>query len=294
MSTFRLTFDEPDPSPVLLTYSNEVRHEFCYSPGEFVVSVDIRAFSAGRSIDALRLEIPPSWVSDRPLWRRVQSDGDVVEWRVWALGNPRELNERMRIVALAGEDEVLARERSIEIALRLSSQFDPRSNVISRPNSVAGWGVVQPSRAALNRTFAMVPFRDQFFRGLYRSIVFMNGDGSNPGGLCSGLARAALERSLAGEAGDPSLEDVVFWHGRQLSDRSLLSGAWWLFFGSPRRAFTTFRDDLLRDGRSDRCFDIGVPRPWRRDIIEALQSQGHTVVPYALEQTSEQRARPGV
>jgi hypothetical protein len=36
--------------------------------------------------------------------------------------------------------------------------------------------------------------------------------------------------------------------------------------------------------------DVNVPRPWRCDLFAALIGSGHTVVPYALRQTSDDRA----
>ncbi|MGA7672070.1 MAG: hypothetical protein WBW04_16710 [Nitrolancea sp.] len=291
MSAAILSFTEHQESQLRLIYGNHGQSACRYLPGNFAVSVEIDSIRAEHRVDAVQLEIPPGWVSDRPVWRRVSPTAHTIEWQVFPCGTPRGFQENVRLVALSEDHDVLRLERTVEIELILASQFRSKDHVISRPNSVEGWGVVEPSREALSQTFTWVPFRDQFFRGLYRAIVFLNGDGSNPGGLCSGMARAALERSLNDNPGEPTLDEVILWHGRQLSDRALVSGAKWLFFGSPKRAFNAFRDDLLGGGMSDRCFDIGVPRPWRRDIFSALQGQGHTVVPYAVEQTSSDKAR---
>ena len=257
-------------------------------PHDFTVTVDLKTLAPDKDVDALRLEIPVSWVSDRPVWRPVRPNDDVVSWRVSPHGFMGDFRETVRVVAMDRGREVARHERTIDMELRLSSQFHPHEHVISRPNSVGGWGVVEPKRDEFERTFGWAPFRERLFGGLYRAIVFLNGDGSNPGGLCTGMARAALERSLTEEPGEPSLAEVVCWHGRQLTDRALLAGAGWLLFGSPSRAFRAFRRDLLQRGVSDRCFDIGVPRLWRRDILSALQQEGHTVVPYAIEQSSSQ------
>jgi hypothetical protein len=104
------------------------------------------------------------------------------------------------------------------------------------------------------------------------------------------MARAALQQSLDGEDAPPALPEVVYWHGRQLTDRALLASIPWFLWPSPRRALARFRRDLLTRGDSDVCFDIDVPKPWRRDIVQALVRQGHTVVPYALHQPDATRA----
>ncbi len=291
MSVDSLRFDGTYTTPFQLVCSNDDQGTLHNSPSYFTLSVDLKTLAPEHVVDALRLDIPMSWVSDRPTWRPVRPDDEVIEWRVFPRGFIGDFHVTVRVVAMDRGREVTRRERTIDIDLRLSGQFRPDEHVISRPNNVAGWGVVEPRRCEFDRTFRWVPFRERFFAGLYRAIVFMSGDGSNPGGLCTGMARAALERSLTKEAGEPSLAEVVCWHGRQLTDRALLTGAGWLLFGSANRAFMAFRRDLLQRGASDRCFDIGVPRLWRRDIVSALQQQGHTVVPYAIEQSSSHSAQ---
>jgi hypothetical protein len=141
------------------------------------------------------------------------------------------------------------------------------------------------------RTFPVAIFPRALFNGLYRSIVFLGGnrDGYG-GGLCTGMARVALERSILSQKGEPGLDEIVLWHGRQLSDRALLASTPWFLMPSPKRAFSAFRRDILANGSSTRCFDIGVPKPWRADIVRALQHEGHTVVPYAFCQSSRDAA----
>ncbi len=285
-----LKLDEPNPTPFRLVYSNHDPGTPRCAPRQFTVSARLRALSEGH-VDSVRLELPSNWVTGMPTVRPVRPSDEVIEWRVSPCEVPRNFQETVRVVALSSGREVSRRERTVDITVQLSSQFVPSEDVISRANNTHGWGVVKPQRDLFDRTYGWVPFREAFFNGLYRAIVFLNGDGSNPGGLCTGMARAALDRSLTGTAGEPILDEVVLSHGRQLTDRALLAGACWLIFGSPKRAFESFRGDLLRDGRSDRCFDIGVPRPWRRDIISALETEGHTVVPYAFVQSSPDRAQ---
>jgi hypothetical protein len=279
-----------------LVWSNQNSDHFVYSPSSFSVRIDVDLWrrSIG-SINALRLELPPSWVSDFPVWRAVSNETTHVEWDVSAREEPRSFVEKVAVTAVADGLDLSRIERDIQIELRAFSQFDPAQHAFRKPNSVAGWGIVAPNRGVFERTYGMALFRSRFFNGLYRAVVFLGGEsGDNQGGICTGLARAALERSLAPGSSEPTLDEILIWHGKQLTDRALLSAAGWLFRPSPRRAYAAVRDEILRDGTTSRCFDVGVPLPWRRDILLALQRQGHTVVPFAVRQSSPERATVSV
>jgi hypothetical protein len=125
------------------------------------------------------------------------------------------------------------------------------------------------------------------FDGLYSDVVFLSA-GPKRGGLCSGMARWAIARSLGQEAApssrDEAIERIARFHGRQLRDRALLSALPWFLRGSPAAAFRAVRSDILRRGISDRALDLAVPKLWRPDVFSALVAEGHTVVPIRLRQ----------
>ncbi|HEX7102772.1 MAG TPA: hypothetical protein VF201_09020 [Nitrolancea sp.] len=181
--------------------------------------------------------------------------------------------------------------RTLSVEIHGTSQFVPAQDAFPEENSVSGWGIVTPREEIFQRTYQSALFPKALFDGLYRSIVFIGGNlHGYGGGLCTGMARAALERSLGGSRDASDLDQVLLWHGRQLTDRALLASAGWFLLPSPGRAFDAFKRDFLRTGETRRCFDIDVPKPWRRDIVSALQREGHTVVPYAFRQADPGRA----
>src|SRR5690606_27468879 len=103
-------------------------------------------------------------------------------------------------------------------------------------------------------------------KGLYSDIVFLRRDGPTRGGLCSGMARWAIDRALGAEpepeSRDEALRRITTYHGRQLSDLSFLMGIPTFLRGSPRASYRIVRRDLLHKGWTDRAFDIAVPKPW--------------------------------
>ena len=136
--------------------------------------------------------------------------------------------------------------------------------------------------------------RSRLFDGLYES-VFQTG-------LCTGMARAASWFATADNAGRAinrttddaeTRETIQLLHGRQLSDRALLSSAYALLTGGPRRVFRKFREQALTAGRSPMAIDVGVPKLTRSDFLRAVVRQGHTVVPYAYRLLAQRhRAYP--
>jgi hypothetical protein len=151
---------------------------------------------------------------------------------------------------------------------------------------------------------------DAFFKGLYRDIVFLTAetDARGSGGLCTGMARFALERSLEGASGATQpgegeraseMVEVQAWHGRQLTDRALLAAARQFFDPSPSTAFYHFRDQVLASGRGEVAFDVGIarwepsPAKWGA-MLGRLVSVGHTVTPYAFRQASDGMAEVSV
>jgi hypothetical protein len=114
-------------------------------------------------------------------------------------------------------------------------------------------------------------------------------------GLCTGMIRSAIElfqtdatptaydRTPTGE----TLDMIKMLHGRQLTDRALLHGAYWLLRGSPRLIFKAFRKAVEGGYDNPVAFDIGVPSLRRPDFARAIQAEGHTVIPYAFRQVGD-------
>jgi hypothetical protein len=179
---------------------------------------------------------------------------------------------------------------TIPVNLDLTSTLDPIADTFPEPNRAAVLGDILPDRRVFERTYVGPSklLADELFSGLYSDIVFLRREGPTRGGLCSGMARWAIARSV-GDEPDPvnraaALDRITMYHGRQLCDRAFLLGAPWFFRGSPRAAYRAVRRDLLRAGMTDRAFDVAIPKPWRRDVITALVRQGHTIVPYRIIQ----------
>jgi hypothetical protein len=180
------------------------------------------------------------------------------------------------------------------VQLDLRSSFDPQRYALPLRNSASELGIVEPRREVFDRTYAGLPepLRRLFFAGLYSDIVYLREERPR-GGMCSGMARWAIARGCGDEPEPPSteaaIERIQVIHGRQMKDRALLGAAPWFFRGSARAAYRAVRRDLLCEGRSDRALDLGVPKPWRRDIFAAVVGEGHTVVPYRLRQDGPDR-----
>jgi hypothetical protein len=195
-----------------------------------------------------------------------------------------------------GQTEIV---HALPVEIRGRSQFDPRRHALPFANAAAELGEVVPEPAIFAETYRPSPLSTAFFQGLYSDVVYVSGDARRPrpGGLCTGIARSALEHSLTqpqARIADRDADDLrhaaQLWHGRQLADRALLaSTAEWVRHGS-RDAYRSFRQAVLTRGESALAMDVNVPRPWRRDLASALVGSGHTVVPYALRQGSDDRA----
>lgn len=276
-----------------LVWTNRRTDSFHYEPGQFVIHVDVEIWrTVLPELDSVMIEIPPAWVSDLPVWRPVSTSTTNIEWRIFPRGEPRNFSERIVVYAVSAGEVIDRFDKPVTIKIKAFSQFDPVRHIFANPNTVHAWGVISPRREVFDRTYERSVFTDRFFRGLYARIVFLGGSAhSSAGGICTGLARAALERSINQGCPEPKLDEILVWHGRQLTDRALWSAAPWFFVSQANRAFAAFKREVLSDGVTRRCFDIGVPSPWRRDIFSALQRQGHTVVPYAFTQSSTDRAK---
>jgi hypothetical protein len=275
-----------------LRWTNEQAPTFRYSPASFQLALDISAWRKMLpALDAVELDLPASWITDRPRWRSCPPGDSQLVWAVSPCEAPDTLTPGLMLTALSGDQALQTIGRTLSVEIHGLSQFNPERDAFPEVNSVSGWGVVTPREDVFQRTYQSALFPKALFDGLYRSIVFIGGNlHGYGGGLCTGMARAALERSFGGASAASDLDQVLLWHGRQLTDRALLASARWFLLPSPGRAFDAFKRDLLRAGETRRCFDIDVPKPWRRDIVSALQREGHTVVPYAFRQAEEGRA----
>ncbi len=186
--------------------------------------------------------------------------------------------------------------RSFNVRLDLRTTFSLEKHAFPERNSARVIGDVSPGDEQFRDTFRLVPgaLGRTLFNGLYADIVQLRAEGEHRGGLCSGMARWAGLRALRGEDAMPSkdraLLEIITLHGRQLKDRAILSSFRWFIKGSPRAAYFAVRDDALSTGQSLRALDIGVPRPWRRDIARAVVREGHTIVPFHIRQESPARA----
>jgi len=270
---------------------------FRYHPDRIHLTATLDDATAAEGQEAqrdvqVRLTVPRGWLTLPGPVLFLPAGETSVSWTVYPRGVPGDYTVPLRVEILREGRVTAAAEASVAVTVEGYSQFDPARHALPFANTVADLGVVRPDPARFARTYRLTLLPRAFFRGLYGAVVFLGGESGAPhGGLCTGMARAALERSLdALPPGANLLTEAIILHGRQLTDRALLSSAPWFFWPSPARAFRRFRADLLSRGRSDRCWDIGVPRPWRRDIARALVGEGHTVVPYGFRQEAPDRA----
>ena len=277
-----------------LVYSNADGGRFGYTPAEFEVTVALPVLAALYGAGARPALAGPLG------WTIVAASGDAAtaRWRVRPLGEPPTCLVGLRLVvtrADGGESEIV---HGVPVEIHGRTQFDPRRHAFPFANSPAEFGAVEPSREIFRQTYGRGLLTGAFFGGLYSRVVFLTSRQGGPaGGLCTGIARSALELSLQRPAAvardeDPAMlrRTAQLWHGRQLADRALLASALaWLTQGS-RAAYVTFRRDVLARGVTEVAMDVHVPRPWRRDLLTAFVGSGHTVVPYALRQASDDRA----
>lgn len=283
-----------------LVYSNERGDGFRYYPERLAISLVgplLHRYYPG--VDRARLVPPEGWelVGDDTI--RDLGDHGTLDWTFVPRGTPESCRLAIVCELYAGERRIDTVAHELAIELRGRSQFDPRRHALPFRNAAAELGSVEPSREVFARTYSPggMVLRDAFFRGLYRDIVFLTDetDARGSGGLCTGMARVALERSLVEEDEEPRArgaedrealrERVEVWHGRQLTDRALRAAAPWFFQPSPTAAMVEFCTQLLETGRGTVVFDIGIAR-WQPSwaILRRLVRHGHTVVPYAFQQ----------
>jgi hypothetical protein len=233
--------------------------------------------------------------------RRLDAAGETLIWQLAPAGTPASCRQTVRCELLIGEAVIATVEHTLAVELRGQSSFDPVRDIPPFRNSTADLGDIEPRRDLFDRTYrrggTILP--GAFFRGLYRDIVFLASgtDARGGGGLCTGMARFALGCSLSGEhppAGRVR-EVVQIWHGRQMTDAALLAAAAQFLTPDTAGSFRRFRDQVLASGYGTVAFDIGIarwewsPRTWP-EIFHRLVTQGHTLVPYAFQQTDDESA----
>jgi hypothetical protein len=260
-----------------LRYTNDGSDRFRWIPDRFCLLVTSEGV-AEAEFSSLELDLPRHWRS-LPI-----QEGEQRGWLVFPEGPPF-FPVELRVVEHTGKTQRALAAFALPVRFCGRNRFDPQRDRLPWANRIDEFGPVEPSWDTFRRTFRLTIAPRAFFRGLYREVVQLqcDADGGVRGGLCTGLARAALARALGRLPAVHDLrETVLVLHGRQLSDRALLAGLPWFLWPSPRRAYRAFVGDLLEQCWSERCFDLNVPRPWRRDLLQALLGQGHTVVPYAF------------
>jgi hypothetical protein len=283
-----------------LTYTNRGGNGFVYLPSLFTVTTTGAALLRWCGpVKRVRLSVPQGWRVAEP--ERVVLDGERrLIWQVEPRGTPPACLVNLELQVDRDADAPATIVRAVSIELWAESQFRLDRHRLPFANAAYDVGEVAPSPTLFAQTYRSLGALSRvFYRGLYSHVVFISADPhtTQPGGLCTGMARVALEASLSARPAsldeadaDELRQTVALWHGRQLSDQALLASTMaWLRQGS-REAYLAFRRSLLDGGRSELAFDLNVPRPWRRDLLRAFVGQGHTVVPYALRQRTDHAA----
>ncbi|MFN8512087.1 MAG: hypothetical protein U0841_05765 [Chloroflexia bacterium] len=297
-----------------LVYTNAGGGGFRYEPGRVTVTLGVgalrRRYPGAQSV---RLVPPEGWRLGTGAERREVGHEETIAWELVPGGVPATCEQGIAIGVGGGGLPLGTLRHVIPIEVRGESQFDPERHTLPFHNATSDFGRVEPRADLFARTYRRggTVLADAFFKGLYRDIVFLTAetDARGSGGLCTGMARYALERSLRGAASDArslsagqrasEMVEVQAWHGRQLTDRALLAAARQFFDPSPSAAFYRFRDELLATGRGDVAFDVGIarwepsPAKWGA-MLEHLVSIGHTITPYAFRQVSDGMAEVSV
>lgn len=291
-----------------LVYCNAGGADFRYEPERVTIALAVEALQRRYpTADAVRLLPPAGWRLAEGGEQRPVGSAGTIAWSLILDGRPTTCDQGIAC-AISGAGERLGTLRHVvPLELRCRSQFDPARHILPFRNAASDLGHVEPRLDLFRRTYrrggTILPAA--FFAGVYRDIVFLSpeGDTRGGGGLCTGMARFALEQSLQPAATGTAqlvgerqragaMEEAQAWHGRQLTDRALLAAARQFFDPSPAAAFYRFRDRLLASGRGEVAFDIGIAR-WEASpakwgaMLRRLVTQGHTIVPYAFRQASE-------
>jgi hypothetical protein len=297
-----------------LVFTNAGGGDFRYEPGRVTIALDVGALRGQHpEAQSVKLVPPEGWrVAGGPERREVGTEGTIA-WELLPGGVPATCEQGI-VCGVGGAGRRLGTLRHvIPIEVRGESQFDPERHALPFRNAASDFGPVEPRADLFGRTYRRggMVLADAFFKGLYRDIVFLTAetDARGSGGLCTGMARFALARSLepaasearllAGERRAGAMEEVQAWHGRQLTDRALLAAARQFLDPSPSAAFYRFRDQVFASERGEVAFDVGIarwepsPAKWGA-MLQQLVSVGHTVTPYAFRQVSDGLAEVSV
>ncbi|HEX2910503.1 MAG TPA: hypothetical protein VH186_06810 [Chloroflexia bacterium] len=219
---------------------------------------------------------------------------------------PGSLLLNIAVKAASGGNTLLRAQHSLTMVWIGHSGFDPAVNGYNFVNSGSAYGAVSIDRAVFDRTYGLLLGREKFFRKMYRDILGATVDEKGPiahsaplsSGLCTGMIRSTLAFYLK-QANPPAhqldpvgdtLNTIKLYHGRQLTDKALFQAAGWIIRGGPRKVFEVFKKEVLSGNKDPLAFDIGIATLKRKNFFTAIQSEGHTVVPYAFRQSSPQSA----
>ncbi len=211
-------------------------------------------------------------------------------WRVTPRRPDLDADQTFTLIERFADGQTVQSSLGVDITLQLRTTLQVERHAFPERNSAKVLGDVRGRPDDIYETYSGMPSwaLKLLQHGLYRDIVYLVAQGQYRGGLCSGMARWAGLRALAGRdqpvPQDLALRQIVVLHGRQLTDHALLSSFKWFMRASPRAAYRAVRDDALYHGLSLRALDVNVPKPWRKDVATAIVRQGHTVVPVAVRQ----------
>lgn len=285
-----------------LVYSNEMDGVFRYAPERLTITLPVAALRRQYpGADRVRIVPPARWGLGDGAALQLFAEQEALAWTLTPARHPETCRQIVACELLAGDRLIGTIEYPIAVEIRGRSQLDPLRDAPPFRNSSADLGAIEPRRALFDRTYLpggmILP--GAFFRGLYRDIVFLASgtDERGGGGLCTGMSRFALECSLEGQhpSANQAREEVQVWHGRQLTDAALLAAAAQFLTPSPTAAFQRFRDQVLGGFDATVAFDIGIARwdPSPRTYaatFHRLVTQGHTIVPFAFRQISDEMA----
>ena len=258
-----------------------VREGVCGGRPEFSIEARIRDPSRGSSVE-LQLGSRLCLVQGQRCQALSDGAGNP-NWRVAASAAPGRFRYSVNLRSAEGLAVGSASRDVVAVACG-RIEVDPAGDGFAFSNRADLFGRPRPPQSVFNRTFHGGPslLRSRLFDGLYKSVFET--------GLCTGMARAASWFAAvegAARAVDRTIDEVEtreiiqLLHGRQLSDRALLSSACALLTSGPRKVFRKFREQALTEGRSPIAIDVGIPKVTRSDFLRAVVRQGHTVVPYA-------------
>lgn len=115
-----------------LLWTNEQAPTFRYSSASFQLSVDISGWRKMLPVlNAIDLDLPSSWISDRPRWRPCPAGVSQLVWTISPREEPDTLTPRIVLSALAGGEALESICHTLAVEIHGISQFDPdRKSVV--------------------------------------------------------------------------------------------------------------------------------------------------------------------